>query len=224
MNLSGLVPKPDWFVGFFKPNKPVWGITGGIGAGKSTLARILENRTGAKVLDADKLGHEALLDQEIVQQVKKWGQNAVLDDEGNLNREKISAFIFPNQEKMGEYEAIIHPWIGRRLIQELRKFEEDTLQSHLILDASLLWESGWHRICDLILHLDTPLATKIQRVTESRKWNPEMLILRESLQMPLTLKALLADHCINNSSSLDQLNSQVDALLLRLTPFATLEG
>ena len=97
-------------------------------------------------------------------------------------------------------------------------------QMLLILDASLLWESGWHRICGLILHLDAPLETKIQRVATSRAWNPEMLILRESLQMPLTLKALLADHCINNSGSLDQLNSQVDAFLLRLRPFATLGG
>ena len=102
MNPTGLVPKPDWMLGFFKPNKPVWGITGGIGAGKSTLARILENRTGAKVLDADKVGHEALLDPEIVQKVKKWGQNAVLDEEGNLNREKIGKHIFPNKEKMSE--------------------------------------------------------------------------------------------------------------------------
>ena len=224
MNPTGLVPKPDWMLGFFKPNKPVWGITGGIGAGKSTLARILENRTGAKVLDADKVGHEALLDPEIVQKVKKWGQNAVLDEEGNLNREKIGKHIFPNKEKMSEYETIIHPWIGQRLIKELRKFEEDSLQMLLILDASLLWESGWHRICGLILHLDAPLETKIHRVATSRAWNPEMLILRESLQMPLTLKALLADHCINNSGSLDQLNSQVDAFLLRLRPFATLGG
>ncbi len=224
MKPSGLVPKPDWLLGFFKPNKPVWGITGGIGSGKSTLAQILENRTGARVLDADKLGHAALLDPEIAQKVKIWGQNAVLDEEGKLNREKIGAYLFPNKEKMSEYETIIHPWIGQSLVRELRKFEEDSLQSLLILDASLLWESGWHRICDSIFHVDAPMETKIQRVATSRSWNPEMLNLRESLQMPLTLKAQLADHCINNSSSLDELNSQVDALLLRLIPFATLGG
>lgn len=216
MNLPIGIPTPEWGKPFITPKKPVWGVTGGIASGKSTFARLLSEKTGARVLDADKLGHEALSDPDIIQSVKSWGGDAVLGDDGKLSRAKIGAYLFPKREKLVEYESIIHPWIRQRLIGEIQKFDEDSREKLLVLDASLLWESGWHRSCSLVLHLDAPLEIKLQRVVTSRGWTPIMLNLRESLQMPLTLKALLADYCLTNSHSLDRLSSQVDALLLGL--------
>ncbi len=224
MNLSDPGPNSGFGKPFILSKKPVWGVTGGIASGKSTLARILSEKTGAKVLDADKLGHEALFVPEIIQKVKAWGGDLLVGEDGNLSRAKIGAYLFPKKEKLIEYESIIHPWIRQRLINEIEKFDEDSSQKLLVLDASLLWESGWHRSCSLILHLDAPLELKLQRVVTSRGWTPIMLNLRESLQMPLTLKALLADHCLTNSYSLDRLSSQVDALLLGLPIQAILEG
>lgn len=208
---------PDWGRPFITPKKPIWGVTGGIASGKSTFAQLLSAKTGAKVLDADKLGHEALNDPKIIDRVKSWGGENVVGEDGNISRAKIGAYLFPKREKLAAYESIIHPWIRQRLVREIQRFDEDSAEKLLILDASLLWESGWHRSCSLILHIDAPLEIKLQRVITSRGWTPIMLNLRESLQMPLTLKALLADYCLTNSHSLDRLNSQVDALLLGLT-------
>lgn len=216
MTLPSGQTAPDFGRPFIRSQKPIWGVTGGIASGKSTFARLLSEKTGARVLDADKLGHEALNDPEIISRVKSWGGDAVIGEDGNLSRTKIGAYLFPKREKLVEYESIIHPWIRHRLIREIQKFDEDSSERLLVLDASLLWESGWHRSCSLILHLDAPLEMKLQRVITSRGWTPMMLNLRESLQMPLTLKALLADHCLTNSHSLDSLSSKVDALLLGL--------
>ena len=216
MNLSFGKPSPDCGRPFILPRKPIWGVTGGIASGKSTFARLISEKVGAKVLDADKLGHEALNDPEIIRRVISWGGDFVVGEDGNLSRSKIGAYLFPKREKLIEYESIIHPWIRQRLVREIQKFDEDSSEKLLVLDASLLWESGWHRSCSLILHLDAPLEIKLQRVITSRGWTPIMLNLRESLQMPLTLKALLADYCLTNSHSLDRLSSQVDALLLGL--------
>lgn len=204
--------------GFPIASKPVWGITGGIGSGKSTVGKLLAQKLGGNVLDADHFGHFALRDPQVRDQVVSWGGVGLLDESGNLCRVKLGKLVFPNPEKLATYESIIHPWIRKRITEAIRHFEAQTEEKWLILDASLLWESGWHQSCLRIIHVESSFEERRKRVESTRGWTREMLILRESHQMPLTLKALMADYCVSNSGSLDLLVSQLDSLLTRVIP------
>lgn len=208
---------PDSVFGFPRTRKPVWGITGGIGSGKSTVGNLIATKLGGMVIDADRIGHFALFDPQIKEKIVNWGGEGLLEKNGELSRARLASLVFPNTEKLRAYESIIHPWIRQRLGEELRKFDEESPEKLLILDASLLWESGWHQSCCLILHVEVPFETRARRVQNNRNWTPEMLILRESVQMPLTLKASMADYCVSNSGSMSLLPSHLDSLLTRVT-------
>lgn len=203
--------------GFPRSRKAVWGITGGIGSGKSTVGQLVASHFGGRMVDADKIGHLALGDEGVKEKIVAWAGKELLDDKGNLARAQLASLVFPNPEKLRVYESIIHPWIRARLGTEIRKFNEDASLNLLVLDASLLWESGWHQSCWKILHVDVPLDERVRRVALTRGWTQEMLILRESVQMPLTLKAVMADYCVSNSGSMDLLHSHLGSLLTRVS-------
>jgi len=199
--------------GFPRSSKPIWGVTGGIGSGKSTVGQLVASHFGGRLIDADKIGHLALADEQVKEKIVAWAGGEILDEEGNLSRGRLASLVFPNPEKLRVYESIIHPWIRARLGSEIRKFHEEPSQKLLVLDASLLWESGWHQSCWKILHVEVPLQERVRRVALSRGWTEEMLILRESVQMPLTLKAVMADYCVSNSGSMSLLHSHLGSLL-----------
>jgi len=102
--------------------KPVLGLIGGIGSGKSSVAAEFA-KCGACVIAADQLGHEALRQPSIKEKVlARWGRETETD--GEIDRRKLGQIVFADPKQRRELEALVHPWIKRRIEEELHRFEQ----------------------------------------------------------------------------------------------------
>ena len=192
--------------------KPVIGLVGGIGAGKSQAAAEFA-RHGAKVINADDLAHDALRDPAIRERiVQRWGRE-LLDEHGDIVRRKLGRLVFADDGQRRELEALLHPWIGRRVREAMTNAQNDPLVRFIVLDAAVMLEAGWNDICNHLVFIDAPRALRLRRVMDQRGWTAQELEARERAQLALTQKAAQADHILDNSAELPHLSRQIDDLL-----------
>lgn len=216
------------------PTRPVkvLGIVGGIGSGKSRVAKRLAE-LGATVIDADAVGH-ALLDQGPVQEtlVRRFGTEILgpEDEEGNrhVDRRALGTIVFADESARKLLEELVHPRMRttfERVISRLSRQVSPkpgalrVLPPVVVLDAAILFEAGWDDLCDLVAFVEAPRKDRIKRLKEQRDWSPDELDRREAAQWPLELKKNQAGVVIRNPDSEDPapLNKEVDKLWERLT-------
>jgi dephospho-CoA kinase len=184
------------------------GLTGGIGSGKSTVARMLEQR-GAVVFDADVLaravvepgtpGHAAV--------IERFGAN-VLAPGGELDREALASIVFADPAARRDLEAIVHPEV-RRLFAEGSEAHEGT-ERIVVLSAPLLVETGMHTAFETLLVVSATPQTQIERLMRDRGMSEDAIRARIAAQAPLEAKAELADFLIDNEGTLEELEGQVN--------------
>jgi dephospho-CoA kinase len=215
------------------PTRPirVLGVVGGIGSGKSLVAKRLAE-LGATVIDADAVGH-ALLDQGPVQEtlVRHFGTDILSppDDEGqrHVDRRALGSIVFADEQARKVLEAAVHPRMRtafERVISRLgRQVSPKPGALRLpppvvVLDAAVLYEAGWNDLCDLVAFVDAPRKDRIKRLKEQRDWSPDELDRREAAQWPLDLKKNQAQVILKNPDSDDkaQIHKEIDKLWDRL--------
>jgi dephospho-CoA kinase len=195
-----------------KNEKLVVGLLGGIGSGKSQVAAAFA-RYGARVIAGDQLGQAALRDPAIrTRVVSRWGQG-IVDEKGAIDRGRLAAIVFADSAERKALEAITHPWIRQHIHAAVEEARNDPCVPLIVLDAAVMLEAGWNEVCDRLLFIDAPRAVRLQRVAQQRGWSEKEVAAREQAQLPLTEKAVRADHVLDNSSSLEHLNRQVNDLL-----------
>ena len=178
--------------------KPVIGLAGGIGSGKSTVARHMAS-LGAGVIDADSLAREALDQPEIrARLVALWGKQ-ILDAGDKPDRAKLAALVFNDSEQRKRLESVIHPEVHRRRMALQKQFEADPSVLAIVEDVPLLMETGLDRSCDAVIFVACPVQTRLQRLAQTRGWAPDELHRREKCQLPLDFKAQQADYVIDNT-------------------------
>jgi dephospho-CoA kinase len=186
------------------------GLTGGIGSGKSTVARLLERR-GAVVFDADALAREAVEPgtpgHDAV--VERFGAN-VLAPGGELDREALASIVFADPAARRDLEAIVHPEV-RRLFAEGCDAYRDT-DRVVVFSAPLLVETGMHTAFEVLVLVSTPVEMQIERLLLERAMSEEQVRARIDAQAPLTEKAAVADVIVDNAGNLEDLEAQVDRL------------
>jgi dephospho-CoA kinase len=194
--------------------KLVIGLIGGMGSGKSLVAHELERR-GAKVISGDRLGHEALRQPEIRDKlVERWGKQ-ILDNEGKIDRPKVAAIVFVDPEERRALEALVHPWIERRLGEEIAAAEADPAIGLVVLDAAVMLEAGWNKMCERLVYVDAPREVRLRRLAKQRGWTAKEVEAREKVQMRLADKRKRADDVVDSSGTPEQLTDQVERLLQR---------
>jgi len=194
--------------------KPVLGLLGGIGSGKSQVAALL-TRHGGRVIQADQLGHQALRQPEIRRRVvERWGAD-LLDEQGQIVRGRLAAIVFRDPAELQALEEIVHPWIGQAIREEIAHVQTDPAVRFIVLDAAVMLEAGWHAVCQRLVFVDVPRELRLQRLARQRGWSDQQLRDRETAQLPLTEKAARADHVLDNSGTPEQLERQVQELLTR---------
>jgi dephospho-CoA kinase len=186
------------------------GLTGGIGSGKSTVARLLEKR-GAVVFDADLLareavepgtpGHAAVID--------RFGAD-VLAPGGELDREALASIVFADPAARRDLEQIVHPEV-RRLFAEGTVAYRDT-ERVVVFSAPLLVETGMHTAFEILVVVSATVATQIERLMRQRGMSEPSIRARIDAQAPLEDKAAAADFIVDNEGTLDELESQVERL------------
>lgn len=196
--------------------KLVVGLIGGIGSGKSAVAAAFA-RCGAKVISGDALGHEALRRPDVkAGLVRRWGP-CVLGAGGEIDRRAVAGIVFAEQAgaELKALEALVFPHIERRIRDEIAAAEADPAVRLVVLDAAVLLEAGWDRVCDRVVYVDTPRATRLKRLSEGRGWGAKELEERERAQLSLTEKAARADDAVDNSGTPEETARRVDDLLTR---------
>ena len=187
------------------------GLTGGIGAGKSTVARMLVEK-GARLIDADVLARQVVEPEAPAWKdiVSEFGQG-VLNPDRTLNREALAAVVFENEQKRQRINQITHPRIGRKMLEMIRGYKEQGA-SITIIDAALLLESSATRWIKPVIVVVADDEVKIKRVCERDGCTPKEVLKRIKSQWPDRERASLADYVIDNSGDYDSLHKQVDKL------------
>ncbi|MBL8865113.1 MAG: dephospho-CoA kinase [Planctomycetia bacterium] len=195
------------------PRKPILGLVGAIGAGKSTVAKRLAARGGA-VVDADTLGHDALDQPEIRERiVAEWGN--VLRPDGRVDRRKVAAIVFASQEERRKLEHLTFPFIRRRCEDAIQAAMNNVQFKFVVLDAAVMLEAGWVGVCDRLLYVDAPRELRLKRVAERSGWTAADLDAREAAQMPAEEKRRYADAVIMNDGTIDELDRDLTVVLRR---------
>jgi dephospho-CoA kinase len=193
---------------------PVIGLIGGIGSGKSTVAAAFA-RHGARVVSGDQAGHEALCDPEVRQRVLgRWGRG-ILNEQGEIDRRRLGAVVFDDPAERAALEDIVHPWIEQRLREQIDAASRDPEVRLIVLDAAILLEAGWNKVCDLLVYVHAPRGQRLRRVAEQRGWSAKEVAAREQAQMALADKVGRADDAVDNSGPPEAAARQVDELLRR---------
>ena len=186
------------------------GLTGGIGSGKSTVARLLE-KLGAVVFDADLLAREAveLGTPGHAAVIERFGAD-VLAPGGELDREALASIVFADPAARRDLEQIVHPEV-RRLFAEGSEAYRDT-DRVVVFSAPLLVETGMHTAFEVLVVVSATVATQIERLMRQRGMSEPSIRARIDAQAPLEDKAAVADFLVDNEGSLDELESQVERL------------
>ncbi len=195
--------------------KPIIGLAGGIGAGKSTVARILADN-GVAVIDSDRLNREQLEKPEVIAELVRMFGPDIRGADGRVSREAVARVVFNDTEQRRRLEALLHPRIAEQRTELIEACQADPQVRAIALDSPLLHEAGLDRQCDVVVFVDAPPQERARRVAASRGWSAEELDRREKSQEPLDIKGGKADYIVVNKSGLDDLRSSVENLLAEL--------
>lgn len=194
---------------------PVVGFIGGIGSGKSSLARWLADRRRAVVIDADAIGHEVLTQPDIQQRLRERFGPEVLSD-GHVDRSWLAARVFGDSDEhrrnRADLEAIVHPPMRDAFVTAIQQARESGDVEMMLIDAAILLETGWGDICDAVVFLDAPFEQRLRRVAV-RNWSAEDLRRRGASQWPLDQKRAAADVVIDNSGTIEAAGRHLEQFL-----------
>ena len=188
--------------------KPVVGIVGGIGSGKSTVAAEFA-KLGCKVVDADKIAHELLEKKAIREKIVGLFGQAILDSAGKINHKKLADIVFADADKLSLLTGIVHPLVLARVEQLIEQYNRQARVKAIVLDMPLLVEVGWAKRCDRLIFVDCRRPLRVNRAKKLGVFDENQLKIRENFQISLDNKADLTDNIIDNNSGFSALVKQV---------------
>jgi len=195
--------------------KPVIGIVGGIGSGKSYIADLF-GQLGCFVSKSDEHVHDAYRRPEVIEQVRKWWGDEVISPDGEVDRRAIARRVFNDPGALKRLEALIHPLVGQIRDEKTQEALKSGDVKAIIWDIPLLYEVGLDGHCDAVVFVDAPLELRQQRVMQTRGWQPDELLRREKSQLPLDKKRELAQYIVHNTADAAIARRQVEAVLSRI--------
>jgi len=190
----------------------LFGLTGGIGSGKSTVARRFRAR-GVPVLDADQLAREVVAKGTpgLAEIVNRFGSE-MLDEFGNLDRKKLAARVFQNEEERRDLNRITHPRVGSLLSERAEEFAHRG-EPLACYEVPLLFEAGLESVLRPIVVVAAPIESRVERTVTRDGGTEDEVLARVRAQMPLEEKIRRADYVIDNSGGPDALLARADEVL-----------
>jgi dephospho-CoA kinase len=196
--------------------KPIIGLVGGIGSGKSFVARMFADE-GCMVIDSDAAVGEAYQRPEVRETLREWWGGEVLLPNGQVNRKEIARRVFSNEQERRRLEGLIHPIVAELRDEQMREGADNPSVKAYVWDTPLLLEAGLGGQCDAIVYVDAPETERLDRVRQARGWDEGELRRREKLQMPLDKKLDMANDIVRNTAGADdEVRNQVRKALSRI--------
>lgn len=195
--------------------KPVIGIAGGIGSGKSFVASLF-GELGCAVIDSDAQVRAAYRDPQIQKTLRSWWGDEVVPANGSINRSAIARRVFADESERQRLEGLIHPWVSDARGRERAAAAADANVAAYVWDTPLLFEVGLNAECDAVVFVDAPFEQRLARVQATRGWNEAELGRREKSQWPLDRKKRISDYVLTNTADADEARGQVRQVLSRI--------
>ncbi|MES9542497.1 dephospho-CoA kinase [Actinomadura sp. NPDC000600] len=194
------------------------GLTGGIGSGKSEVSKRLREH-GAVVIDADMIAREVVEPGTpgLAAVVAEFGEDVLLPS-GALDREKVGRVVFADPDRLAALNAIVHPLVGERMQELMDAAPADAV---VVYDVPLLAENGLAGMYDEVVVVDAPEEVQLDRLVARRGMTEEDARARMANQASREERRAVATRVIDNSGSLADLKTQVDALWEALTRSAS---
>ena len=187
------------------------GITGSIACGKSTVSNYLKSK-GYIVIDADRIGHEALDDDYVKEKLILAFGNEILED-NKINRQKLGELVFGNSSNLNVLNSIIHPEIRKKILEKIDKNND---QEFIFIDVALLFEAKFDDLVDKIIVVYVDENTQLTRLMKRNSISKKEALSRIVSQMSPIEKAKLGDYTVNNNLDVINTYEQVDKVLSEL--------
>lgn len=185
------------------------GITGGVGAGKSTVLSYLKNRFQADVLEADKIGH-LLLEPEgaCYQPVVRLLGRQILGEQEKIDRKKVAALVFSSPDLLKQLNGIIHPAVKKYILQEKSRKEKEG-KKFLFIEAALFFEDHYDAFCDEVWYIYADEAVRKKRLKDSRQYSEERI--QQTMDRQLSEEEFKArcDYQIENNGEIEKTCRQI---------------
>jgi len=189
----------------------VIGLTGGIGSGKSTVSKFLEE-LGAFIIDADKVGHEAFKpDTELWREVVAAFGRQILKPGGEIDRNKLAEMVFGNPELLSRLNQIMHPRMYALVKAQLEEYRRQGVRV-VVLEAPLLLEAGWTSLVDEVWVTVASESTVLRRLQEQIGLSKQQSLARIRSQLSSEERIKQADVVIDTDCSLDEVKTKVNEL------------
>ena len=187
------------------------GITGSIACGKSLVSNYLQEK-GYTIIDADKIGHMALENDEVKKQlVNKFGKSILKDNE--VNRVTLGKLVFENNENLKELNNIIHPQIRKNISEQIQVHKNEKL---VFVDVPLLFEAKFDDLVEKIIVISLDEKIQLERLMNRNSLSKEEALQRIKSQIPVREKEKLGDCVVDNSFTQENTYNQVDRILEKL--------
>ena len=193
----------------------VIGLTGGIGAGKSTVTNYLRKQ-GYLVIDADAIAHQITeKGSPALKKIALCFGAEVLYEDGSLNRKKLAAFVFSDEEKKRQLEQLTTVEVVYIIKTQLEDLRKKGKQDIVFVDAPLLFETGADKLTDMVWLVDADMEARISRVMDRDGTSRQAVVSRVQNQMDSSEKKKLSAEIIDNSKGKEELYQQIEYLLMR---------
>ena len=193
------------------------GLTGGIGSGKSTASRYFES-LGAFVLDADEEAKELITSNETVQHelISEFGTD-IIDGTGRVDKNKLSRVAFQDEDHQQRLNSVVHPYIFNLIDKEFNRVFNDKKHGVFIVDAALIYETGFDAHLDYVIVVTAHLKNRMERALGRKTLSREEILKRVGFQWPEEEKVNMADFVVHNDGTEVEFKKNIESLIKKLT-------
>lgn len=191
------------------------GITGGVGAGKSEILAYLRDNYNGKVMLADTIAHDLMEPGTFCycRLREIFGQEKIWDTDGKIDRPKMARLIFADSNKRRQLNEIVHPEVKKYVIDSVKKAKEEGILDIIVLEAALLIEEQYDKICDELWYIYTSSENRKLRLKASRGYSEEKIQNIFDSQLPEEEYRAHCEEVIDNNGTPDEAFRQIKEIL-----------
>lgn len=190
------------------------GLTGGVGAGKSSVLKWMRETYGAHIIVTDEVGHRLMEPGGASYEglVNAYGKE-ILGEDGRICREKLAEIVFRDEESVKKVNGIVHPLVKRAVMEEIASVRNQGTAAYVVVESALLKEGGLLECCDEIWYLHASVEVRVDRLMKGRGYTKERCMSVMDRQLSETAFCEVADAVIDNSGNFNETKKQIARLL-----------